>query len=117
MSALSFGSWVTFGSQVDTGLAKDCLSVAREGGINFFDRAEAGPAGLRRLRVDSAGSFSWYAEPTLTGSSFQNSVTGAPSWAAGLRKLRSALVVVANNGPNSVGGGGTPLAALAPALG
>jgi len=67
--------------------------------------------------VDSAGSFSWYAEPTLTGSKFQTSVAGAPDWAAGLRKIRSALVVVTNNGPNSVGGGGTPLAALAPNMG
>lgn len=41
VSALSFGSWVTFGSQIDTGLARECLSVAREGGINFFDNAEA----------------------------------------------------------------------------
>ena len=41
VSVLSFGSWVTFGDQLDTGLAKDCLSVAREGGVNFFDNAEA----------------------------------------------------------------------------
>jgi hypothetical protein len=67
--------------------------------------------------VDMAGSFNWYAEPTLTGSTFQSSVAGAPNWAAGLRKIRSVLVVVANNGPNSVGGGGTPLTALAPSLG
>ncbi|HEY6533614.1 MAG TPA: aldo/keto reductase [Acidimicrobiales bacterium] len=40
VSALSFGSWVTFGSQVDTGLARDCLSLARERGVNFFDNAE-----------------------------------------------------------------------------
>lgn len=41
VSLLSFGSWVTFGTQVDTGLARDCLSVARERGVNFFDNAEA----------------------------------------------------------------------------
>jgi voltage-dependent potassium channel beta subunit len=41
VSALSFGSWVTFGSQVDTGLAKDCLSAAHERGVNFFDNAES----------------------------------------------------------------------------
>lgn len=40
VSALSFGSWVTFGTQVDTGLARECLSVAREAGVNFFDNAE-----------------------------------------------------------------------------
>lgn len=41
LSLLSFGSWVTFGNQVDTGLAVECLAAAREGGITFFDNAEA----------------------------------------------------------------------------
>jgi voltage-dependent potassium channel beta subunit len=41
VSVLSFGSWVTFGDQLDTSLAKDCLEVARDAGVNFFDNAEA----------------------------------------------------------------------------
>jgi voltage-dependent potassium channel beta subunit len=41
VSVLSFGSWVTFGSQLDTNLAKDCLAAAREHGVNFFDNAES----------------------------------------------------------------------------
>lgn len=41
VSVLSFGSWVTFGSQLDTGLARDCLAAARERGVNFFDNAES----------------------------------------------------------------------------
>jgi voltage-dependent potassium channel beta subunit len=41
VSVLSFGSWVTFGDQLDTGLARDCLDVARAEGVNFFDNAEA----------------------------------------------------------------------------
>jgi voltage-dependent potassium channel beta subunit len=41
VSVLSFGSWVTFGEQIGTELAVECLSVAREGGINFFDNAES----------------------------------------------------------------------------
>ncbi len=40
VSALSLGSWVTFGSQLDVGLAKECLAAARAGGVNFFDNAE-----------------------------------------------------------------------------
>lgn len=40
VSQFSFGSWVTFGNQVDTGLAKEQLAVAKEGGVNFFDNAE-----------------------------------------------------------------------------
>jgi voltage-dependent potassium channel beta subunit len=40
VSVFSFGSWVTFGSQLDTGLARDCLEAAWDGGVNFFDNAE-----------------------------------------------------------------------------
>lgn len=40
VSVLSFGSWVTFGPQLDTGLARDCLDAARSAGVNFFDNAE-----------------------------------------------------------------------------
>ena len=41
VSVLSFGSWVTFGPQLDTGLAAECMAAAREAGVNFFDNAEA----------------------------------------------------------------------------
>jgi voltage-dependent potassium channel beta subunit len=40
VSLLSFGSWVSFGTQVDDDLAVRCLEAAREGGVNFFDNAE-----------------------------------------------------------------------------
>jgi voltage-dependent potassium channel beta subunit len=40
LSALSYGSWVTFKNQIDIGLAEQCLAVAYEAGINFFDNAE-----------------------------------------------------------------------------
>ncbi len=41
VSALSFGSWVTFGNQVDVGAAQACLKAAYDAGVNFFDNAEA----------------------------------------------------------------------------
>ncbi len=41
VSALSFGSWVTFGAQVDEDTALACLEGARAAGVNFFDNAEA----------------------------------------------------------------------------
>lgn len=41
VSVLSLGSWVTFDNQLDTGLATECMSAAREAGVNFFDNAEA----------------------------------------------------------------------------
>ncbi len=40
VSVLSFGAWVTFGTQVDTRVAKDCLQYAYDKGVNFFDNAE-----------------------------------------------------------------------------
>jgi voltage-dependent potassium channel beta subunit len=41
VSALGFGSWVTFGDQVGASQALECLSAAREAGVNFFDNAES----------------------------------------------------------------------------
>jgi voltage-dependent potassium channel beta subunit len=40
VSVLSFGSWVTFKSQLDDTKALDCMQAAYEGGMNFFDNAE-----------------------------------------------------------------------------
>lgn len=40
VSALSFGSWITFSNQLDTRMALDCMSAAHEQGVNFFDNAE-----------------------------------------------------------------------------
>lgn len=40
LSVFSFGSWVTFGNQMDTSLAEKCMSIAYERGVNFFDNAE-----------------------------------------------------------------------------
>ncbi len=40
VSALSFGSWVTFGDQVKEDTARACMVAAREAGVNFFDTAE-----------------------------------------------------------------------------
>jgi voltage-dependent potassium channel beta subunit len=48
VSLLSFGSWVTFANanQIETAKqAAECLSAAKEAGVNFFDNAEAYSAG------------------------------------------------------------------------
>lgn len=41
VSALSFGSWVTFDHQMDVGPAKEAMKAAFDAGCNFFDNAEA----------------------------------------------------------------------------
>ena len=40
ISALSFGSWVTFSNQLDVGRAVEIMGLAYESGVNFFDNAE-----------------------------------------------------------------------------
>jgi voltage-dependent potassium channel beta subunit len=41
VSELSFGSWVTFGKQIDLSMVMECIKTAYDAGINFFDNAEA----------------------------------------------------------------------------
>jgi voltage-dependent potassium channel beta subunit len=45
VSALSFGSWVTFGAQVGDDVAENCMKLAYDNGVNFFDNAEAYASG------------------------------------------------------------------------
>lgn len=40
VSMLSFGSWVTYGNQMDTTKARECMAAAWDAGVNFFDNAE-----------------------------------------------------------------------------
>jgi voltage-dependent potassium channel beta subunit len=64
VSALSYGAWVTYGKQVETDAAVECMAAARDAGVNFFDNAEAYASGraeeiageaLRRLGWRRAG--------------------------------------------------------------
>ena len=40
VSELSFGSWVTYGNQIDEGAARELMAAAFDAGVNFFDNAE-----------------------------------------------------------------------------
>jgi voltage-dependent potassium channel beta subunit len=40
VSALSLGSWVTFGNQIDDKTAENLMKIAYDAGVNFFDNAE-----------------------------------------------------------------------------
>jgi voltage-dependent potassium channel beta subunit len=41
VSALSFGSWVSFSKQINDKVADELMGIAYDNGINFFDNAEA----------------------------------------------------------------------------
>jgi voltage-dependent potassium channel beta subunit len=60
VSVLSFGSWVTFGPQLDEKLAMDCLGTAFEAGINFFDNAESYAGGeSERIMGEAIRELGW----------------------------------------------------------
>jgi len=54
LSALSFGSWVTFARQLDLGLARNMMALAYEHGVNFFDNAEVYEAGASETQMGEA---------------------------------------------------------------
>lgn len=54
LSELSFGSWVTFSKQVDTGLAERMFGMCFDAGINFFDNAEGYEAGQSEIVMGRA---------------------------------------------------------------
>jgi voltage-dependent potassium channel beta subunit len=59
-SVLSFGSWVSFGAQLDVDRALGCLEAAREGGINFFDNAESYAGGeSERIMGQAISKLGW----------------------------------------------------------
>jgi voltage-dependent potassium channel beta subunit len=60
VSVLSFGSWVSFGAQLDTGAALECLDAAYQGGMNFFDNAEAYAGGdSERIMGEAIAQLGW----------------------------------------------------------
>jgi voltage-dependent potassium channel beta subunit len=54
VSELSFGSWVTFGHQVDIDLAVSMMKKAYDSGINFFDNAEVYAHGQSEIVMGKA---------------------------------------------------------------
>lgn len=54
VSALSFGSWLTFGEKIGLDEAKACMRYAFDQGINFFDNAEVYGNGRAELIMGEA---------------------------------------------------------------
>jgi voltage-dependent potassium channel beta subunit len=63
VSVLSFGSWVSFGPQLDVGRARDCIEAAHDAGVNFFDNAEAYAGGeSERIMGEAIRQLGWARE-------------------------------------------------------
>ncbi|MEJ7763995.1 MAG: aldo/keto reductase [Acidimicrobiales bacterium] len=60
VSVLSFGSWVTFGPQLEGGGAAECMQAAYDGGITFFDNAEVYAGGeSERIMGEAIRELGW----------------------------------------------------------
>jgi len=60
VSVLSFGSWVSFGPQLDVEKGAACMEAAYEAGINFFDNAESYAGGKsEQIMGDIIADLGW----------------------------------------------------------
>jgi voltage-dependent potassium channel beta subunit len=71
LSVLSFGSWVTFGTQMDLDRAMACMQAAYDAGVNFFDNAEVYAGGeSERLMGEALSAFGWPRHSYLVSTKF-----------------------------------------------
>lgn len=69
VSALSFGSWVTFSTQLNVGDAKEAMAVARDYGVNFFDNSEAYARGQsERIMGEALKALGWSRDTFIVSS-------------------------------------------------
>jgi aryl-alcohol dehydrogenase-like predicted oxidoreductase len=60
LSTLSLGSWVSFGPQLGIDTAAECLDVAYNAGVNFFDNAESYAGGeSERIMGQAIAKLGW----------------------------------------------------------
>jgi voltage-dependent potassium channel beta subunit len=71
VSVLSFGSWVTFKSQLDVDRALECMDAAYAAGVNFFDNAEAYAGGeSERIMGEAIRKLGWPRHSYVVSSKF-----------------------------------------------
>jgi voltage-dependent potassium channel beta subunit len=60
VSEFSFGSWVTYGNQLDPNAARECMAAAWDAGVNFFDNAEVYASGKsEEIMGDALMKLAW----------------------------------------------------------
>lgn len=80
VSVLSFGSWVSFGSQLDVGRARDCLAAAWDAGVTFFDNAEAYAQGeSERIMGQAIAELGWARETYTISTKLYMGLTDGPN--------------------------------------
>ncbi|MBV8210746.1 MAG: aldo/keto reductase [Burkholderiaceae bacterium] len=80
VSELSFGAWVTFSNQLDVRGAVQCMSAARDAGVNFFDNAEVYAGGqAERVMGAALRELGWPRASYIVSTKFFWGVSGGPN--------------------------------------
>jgi len=80
LGAWSLGAWVTFGNQLDVRAAVQCMSAARDAGVNFFDNAEVYAGGqAERIMGAALRELGWPRASYVISTKFFWGLTGGPN--------------------------------------
>jgi len=80
VSALSLGSWVTYGNQLDVAGARECMAAAWDHGVNFFDNAEVYAAGKsEEIMGDILRQAGWPRGRYIVSTKFYWGITDGPN--------------------------------------
>ena len=80
VSELSFGSWVTYANQMDTGAARECMAAAWDAGVNFFDNAEVYANGKsEEIMGEALRQLGWPRVQYIVSTKFYWGITDGPN--------------------------------------
>ena len=87
VSELSLGSWVTYGNQLDTGAARECMAAAWDRGVNFFDNAEVYANGKsEEIMGEALKKLAWPRLKYVVSTKFFWGITDGPNEKATLNR-------------------------------
>jgi voltage-dependent potassium channel beta subunit len=80
VSELSFGSWLTYGNQMQADAARECMAAAYDAGVNFFDNAEVYARGQSEVIMGEAlRQLKWRRASYIVSTKFFWGITDGPN--------------------------------------
>jgi voltage-dependent potassium channel beta subunit len=80
VSELSFGSWITYGNQLDVSAARECMAAAYDAGVNFFDNAQVYAAGKsEELMGEALKKLAWPRMKYVVSTKFYWGISDGPN--------------------------------------
>ena len=80
VSELSLGSWVTYGNQLDSAGARECMAAAWDRGVNFFDNAQVYAGGKsEEIMGEVLAKLAWPRVKYIVSTKFFWGITDGPN--------------------------------------